>query len=242
MKCHLIAGAPGCAFAVEHQTAAIVVDALRASATAAMAFEAGARALLIVGDVETARKARAAGAGELLYGERDGLPPEGFDGGNSPRELDGVKGRTVIFTTTTGAARVVACWGAPAIAMGATVNAAAVASWAGTMGRDVTLIPAGLTHDPEFPAEEDWCAAAWIADHAGWQVKEGAGAFAYWKNRIADEGAPAIFEGAAHAAKLRAAGLDADIGFCARSDLTGAVPVAVARDQWGIWMKEPDTR
>ncbi len=233
----MIAGEAGCVFAVENQAAAIVVDALRASATAAMAFEAGATALLVVGEVDDARRAKEACKDRLLFGEREGLPPAGFDGGNSPRELDGVEGRTVVFTTTTGAARVVACWGAPGIAMGTTVNATAVARWAEEMDRDTVLIPAGLAHDPEFPADEDWCAAAWIAYSAGWTISIGEEACGYWRRRIETEGIPAIFEEAPHAAKLRDAGLEADVAFCAQRDLTSVAPMATQRDDCGVWMR-----
>ena len=49
---HLIEGAAGCAHAREHGLTAIVVDALRASATAAMLFDAGAREILAVRQIE----------------------------------------------------------------------------------------------------------------------------------------------------------------------------------------------
>ena len=45
---HLIEGEAGCRFAVEKGCVAVVVDALRASATAAMLLERGARELVVV--------------------------------------------------------------------------------------------------------------------------------------------------------------------------------------------------
>ena len=57
MKWHFIAGEEGCRFAVDNNCVAIIVDALRASATAAYMLHAGATEILAVREVEThARK------------------------------------------------------------------------------------------------------------------------------------------------------------------------------------------
>jgi len=144
MTWHLIEGEAGCEFAVEHHCAAVVVDALRASATAAVLLDAGATDLLVVGDMADAYTLKETYPDALLFGERGGLPPERFDGGNSPRDVAGVSGRRVIFTTTTGSGRMVACWGAAAVLTGTTVNASAAVAAAASYGKDVVLIPAGL--------------------------------------------------------------------------------------------------
>ena len=107
MKWHIIEGEAGCDFAVANKCTAVIVDALRASATAAMLCDAGATSILAVREVEDARRAKIELPDALLYGERGGLPPDGFDYGNSPRETRPAKGRPVIFTTTTGAGRLI---------------------------------------------------------------------------------------------------------------------------------------
>lgn len=234
MKAHLIEGAAGCAYAIENQCVAVVVDALRASATAAYLLHHGASEIIAVQEVEDAFRARHRYPDALLAGERGGLPPEGFDLGNSPRLIGDVSGRRVIFTTTTGAGRLVACYGAPAIYMGTTVNASAVASAAQSQGRDVVLIPAGLMSDPDFDAQEDWVAAAAIAMVLDLPVGEGALRFASWRERIVAEGVEALFDSAPHAAKLRKVGLDADIPFCAQMDSVGAVPKVMGRNEFGV--------
>ena len=101
---HLIEEEAGCTYAVEHGCVAIVVDALRASATAAMLLETGATELIVVAEVEDAIAAKQSYPDALIFGERGGLPPPGFDGGNSPQDVACAAGRRVIFTTTTGAA------------------------------------------------------------------------------------------------------------------------------------------
>ena len=55
---HLMEGTPGCAYARQYGLVAVVVDALRASATAAMLFEAGATDILAVREVDDAFAAR----------------------------------------------------------------------------------------------------------------------------------------------------------------------------------------
>lgn len=231
---HVVEGEAGCRFAVESGAVAVVVDALRASATAACLLDAGASPLLVVETVEQARAARAAMPGALLFGERGGLPPEGFDRGNSPRDTAGVAGRPVVFTTTTGAGRLVACWGAPAVYMGTTVNASAVVHAALRHERDVVVIPAGLATDPAFDAQEDWAAAAFLAGRSGQLLGEGAGRCRAWLARIDADGLPALFDAAPHAGKLRRVGLGDDVAYCARVDVCRAVPKGVERNAFGV--------
>lgn len=237
MRWHLIEGEAGCDFAREQDFVAIVVDALRASATAAMLFQAGATEILVTREVDTALEAKRAWAGALLYGERDGIPPEGFDHGNSPLEVEHAAGKRVIFTTTTGANRLVHCWGARAVYMGSPVNATAVVRAAASHGADVVIIPAGLTGHPHFDAQEDWAGAAWLAQCAGGALGEGRARFEYWQQRIADEGLTSLFETAPHAKNLRHLGFDKDIAFCAKPDQTQATPHAVDRNDFGVLLR-----
>lgn len=240
MRIHLVEGAEGCAYAVAQQCAAIVVDALRASATAAMLLHAGATELLVVREVEDAYAAKRRDPDALLFGERNGLPPEGFDGGNSPQSVAVAAGRRVVFTTTTGAQRLVAAWGASGLYMGATVNASAVLKAAFRHGRDIVLIPAGLASDPAFDAQEDWTAAVAIALKAGAAIGEGSDRFHYYRGRIHAEGVSALFESAPHAQKLRAIGLESDIVYCAQVDITACVPTARARTELGVMVGNAD--
>jgi len=234
MKCHLIEGAAGCAYVIENKCVAVVVDALRASATAAYFLHLGAKEIIAVAEVEQAYAARQRYPDALLAGERGGLPPEGFDLGNSPRLVGDVMGRRIIFTTTTGAGRLVACFGAPAVYMGTTVNAAAVAEAAKSHETDIVLIPAGLLSDPHFDAQEDWVAATATAMALDLLVGEGEERFGYWKQRIMSEGLPQLLATAPHAEKLRKVGLEADIPFCAQLDTVQVVPKVLGRNDFGV--------
>jgi len=226
MTWHIIEGSEGCTFAKEHDCVAVIVDALRASATAAMLLDAGATEILVVADVEDAFKTKASHPDALLFGERGGLPPEGFDYGNSPRQVQAAKGRPVIFTTSNGSARLHEAYGAPALYLASTVNAFALVGKLAGQERDVVLVPAGNIADPDYDAQEDWVAATAIAMLADAPIGEGALLFRDWRQRIELDGVQKLFQTAPHAQVLQKLGLEEDIAFCARSNITKAIPKA----------------
>lgn len=225
MMLHLVEGAEGGAFARERRSVAIVVDTLRASSTAAMLFEAGASEIIAVRTVDQALALKRTMPDALLFGERGGLSPEGFDAGNSPRGIAGVRGRSVIFTTTTGTTRVLDAAGALAVYMGAPGNALAVAQCALTHGADVVLIPAGNAGDPEFDAHEDWAGAAVIASLVEAPIGEGARRYRETRHLLELDGLAGRLAASPHADKLRALGLADDVTFCAQMNVTNAVPM-----------------
>ncbi len=245
MRAHVIEGADGCAFAAGRRAVAVVVDALRASATAAALLHAGAVEILAVPTVEGALAAHGERPGALLYGERGGLPPEGFDYGNSPAEAHHAAGRRVVFTTTTGAGRLGQCAGARAVLMGTVVNASAAVGaalrLAGPEG-EVVFIPAGLMDDPAFDAQEDRAAAVFLLERLRaacpqGEIGEGRDLHAAYAARLAKEGVLRLFETAPHAEKLRRIHLESDIPLCADPDRYPAVPLAVAFPQEGVLLR-----
>lgn len=232
---HIIDGEDGCAFAVRHGLAAIIVDALRASATAAMLLHHGAERIMVVRDVADALAAKAEDPEALLFGERGGLPPAGFDAGNSPRETAIARGKRVIFTTTNGARCLVAARGAAAVYFGTTTNAAAVARAGLGNAAGAVLIPAGLEGAAPEAATEDRAAAACIALRAGVEIGEGGAILEAYRARTTEAGLLEVFQTAPHAANLRAVGLAEDLDYCAQVDLTDAVPrVAAFNERGGV--------
>jgi 2-phosphosulfolactate phosphatase len=108
----------------------VVIDVLRASTTIVHALAAGAREIVPCLEIEDARTAAARfSAGEvLLAGERDALPIEGFDLGNSPAEYtpETIAGRTLVLTTSNGTRAMARCRRADRVLIGAFVNAGAI--------------------------------------------------------------------------------------------------------------------
>lgn len=82
----------------------IVIDVLRAFSTAAYAFSRGAKEIILVSSVEEALAFRSQIPNSKVMGEVGGLPPEGFDFGNSPTRisLEDLSGITLIQRTGAG--------------------------------------------------------------------------------------------------------------------------------------------
>lgn len=86
------------------QGVAVVIDVFRCFTTEAIAFERGAEKIILVAEIEEARELKDRGMGHILMGEVGGRRPDGFDYGNSPKDLLGVDldGKTIIQSTRAG--------------------------------------------------------------------------------------------------------------------------------------------
>lgn len=137
--------------------AAAAVDVIRATTTILTALEAGARRVVPVASRREARDAaRSSGdpeagmAAPLLCGERDGRRIDGFDHGNSPRELAeaDVTGRTLVFTTTNGTPLLRRLAPADQVVLASFRNLSAVARRLAGDSRDVVIACAGKEGRP----------------------------------------------------------------------------------------------
>src|SRR5262249_9659060 len=121
---------------------AVVIDVLRATSTEITALANGAEAIFPAATVEEARALKEKTPSLLLAGERHGLPPEGFDLGNSPREFtaEKVKGRKIVHTTTNGTLAWLACRNAAETLGAAFLNLNAVTERLRRKGGPVLLV------------------------------------------------------------------------------------------------------
>jgi 2-phosphosulfolactate phosphatase len=87
----------------------VVIDVLRAFSTAAYALAAGAESITLVSEADEALTLKMQTPGALVMGEVHGLPPEGFDFGNSPTEIvqHDLRGTHLIQRTSAGTQGVV---------------------------------------------------------------------------------------------------------------------------------------
>jgi 2-phosphosulfolactate phosphatase len=87
----------------------VVIDVLRAFTTAAFAFAAGAKEIILMGGIDAAFALRETMPEALLMGENRGIFIPGFDYGNSPAALKEVNlnGRSLIQRTSAGTQGVV---------------------------------------------------------------------------------------------------------------------------------------
>jgi 2-phosphosulfolactate phosphatase len=104
----------------------VVLDVLRSTTTVITALANGARAVIPAATSEEAIRVASnlEKDGVLLAGERRSLKIEGFDLGNSPREMTPavVAGKTIVLATTNGTPALVAAQGGDPVLLGAPVN------------------------------------------------------------------------------------------------------------------------
>jgi 2-phosphosulfolactate phosphatase len=83
---------------------AVVIDVIRAFTNAAFAFSRGAERIHPVSSVDEALEFKRQYPGSLACGEVGGIPPEGFDFGNSPTQTNALDltGRVVVQRTGAG--------------------------------------------------------------------------------------------------------------------------------------------
>lgn len=82
----------------------LVIDVLRAFSNAAFAFSRGAKEILLVSTIEEALSLKEQIPNSKAMGEVNGLPPQGFDFGNSPTRIleENLEGMRIIQRTSAG--------------------------------------------------------------------------------------------------------------------------------------------
>ncbi|MCA1685091.1 MAG: 2-phosphosulfolactate phosphatase [Planctomycetia bacterium] len=125
----------------------VVVDVLRATTVMVRALAAGAMAIVPCAEVDEARGVAAAlpEGSAVLGGERQGLPIEGFDLGNSPDSYteDVCRGRTVVMTTTNGTRAILASLDADRVLVASFGNLAATVRELKAQTRPVHIVCSG---------------------------------------------------------------------------------------------------
>jgi len=144
---------------------AVVIDVFRATSNIVTLLARDAREITPVATLEEAYALKAAHPDWLLAGERHGLPPEGFDLGNSPFEAEqsACQGKTVVLTTSAGSRGLVAAAEhADEVIAACFLNARAVADYISARKPEtVSLVALGVC--AETPSPEDDGAADYIA-------------------------------------------------------------------------------
>jgi 2-phosphosulfolactate phosphatase len=209
---------------------AVVVDVLRATSTIVEALANGARSIYPVASIDAAVKlAQNVGRDQvLLCGERRGLPIDGFDLGNSPREFtpERVAGKTLVMTTTNGTPALLATAAARGTLVASFLNLGAVLAALAESELPVTVICAG--REKRFSLDDAVCAGAEVLrgdrqpDHS-LGLPDTAQAAALLASARLDDLA-GLFEETAAGRQLIEAGLGEDLEFCAQLDRHTIVP------------------
>jgi 2-phosphosulfolactate phosphatase len=213
----------------------LVIDVLRASSTIVTMLDRGASEVLVCPTVEDARRlARAQPGRYLLCGEVNGLPPEGFDYGNSPSEFStlDLSGRRLILATTNGTAALAAAADAPAVLVGSLLNLSAAAEAAlreaRSRGLDIAIVCAGRDHGRYFGMEDSFCAGALVERILAVSSDRPH----LWNDALAARrlyrsyrrSPLAALNQADHSRSLLDIGLGHDVEFCAQIDISRRTP------------------
>jgi 2-phosphosulfolactate phosphatase len=212
----------------------VVIDTLRACTSVVTALEQGAADVTLVATVDEARALKEKRPGNLLCGEKDGLPPPGFDLGNSPVELSNLDltGRNVILATTNGTPLFQRYSRAGHLFAGCLRNTQAVAAAAADLGGDTLLACAGSAERGEPVMEDTYTAGAivnaLVRERSGFTLtSEAQAAFDLY---VSFEGnADLAFAQSSHAAYLRSLDFTADIEFCSMESESSIAPLARRR-------------
>ena len=204
----------------------VVVDVLRATSTITQALAAGYSRVLCCAEIEEARELAEREGPAKLAGERRLQDIEGFDFGNSPREVAGAaEAPTLILTTTNGTRLLVsAAERFERVYVGSLLNLDAVAAAARDGGEDVAVLCAGVLG--ELALDDAYCAGR-VAAALGGQPQDSAKAAI----RLAAS-FPSAAEGlgaSRSADNLRRHGLEADLEWCARENALDVAPRLVRR-------------
>ena len=218
----------------------VVIDVLRATSTLVVLIEKGVREVVVCGTLAEARRI-ARRTGYLLCGEVNSLPPPDFDYGNSPTEFAALDlgGRSAVLFTSNGTRALRRVAGAQTVLAGALLNrraaaGAALAEAAQTaVGADcgIAIVCAGRGHGHYFSLEDAYAAGALVdsllaeGKAAGLRPRLWNDALAALRLYRSYRGrALACFRQADHGRSLIDLGLGHDLEFCARTDVSTAVP------------------
>ena len=204
------------------ETTAVVFDVLRATSSIITGLAGGVGSFIPVRNVEEAQKLKAKDPGLLLAGERGGLPPKGFDLGNSPEEFEKVKGRSVILTTTNGTVAIDSVKSARHVLIGALLNIDALANYLFTHHPNNLLLVCAGTGE-EFSLEDAIAAGSLVARLSG---DEGLSDSAMITRSLSEQVGDDFYEWLRHTqngTSLRKIGKDADVRWCAQFSVMDVV-------------------
>lgn len=212
----------------------VVVDVLRASSSIVTLLEGGSSRVIATAGIEEARALHGRLPDHLLCGERAGLPPPGFDYGNSPAEFSrlDLHGKGTILATSNGTRLLAELRDAPAVLVGCLLNRTATAQAAvqiaGERALGVTVVCSAAYGGSTFVLEDALGAGAIIdAALSADRSLEATDAARFTRDAFltARGDLPGTIASCYHAGELTAVGLGDDVTYCAQLDVSQIVPI-----------------
>ena len=208
----------------------VLVDVLRTCTVAPLLFERGLTELALTPSLRTARAA--AREGWLLLGERQGVPAEGFNYGNSPAEFAAidVTGKRAVMVSENAPRWLPQVADARRVLLGSLYNAAAVAEVAARQALEsIDLVGSGFEGEPDLDdALAAGLLAALLAERLPTAARSGATRFALSLLRAFPDPMEALWQSVS-GHELRRVGLERDLAFSAQISASTLVPQLVGR-------------
>lgn len=196
----------------------VVVDIFRATSTMITGLANQVKSITPVADLETCRNFR--NQGYIIAGERDGLPAEGFELGNSPLNYlkNAYAGKKIAVTTTNGTLAIEKSKpGSTEILIGAFLNLHATSNYLSTLKNDVLIHCAGWKG--RYNLEDSLYAGALIEALDKTHTFNCDGALAMKTlYKAAKNDLNTFLNQASHAKRLQNHHMEADIDFCLTLD------------------------
>lgn len=213
----------------------VLIDVLRTSTLAPLLFDKGLSELSLTTSVRRAHAHAADRPGTLLLGERDGLPPEGFNHGAAPADLRRLEleASSAVLMTENAPRAAAAVSDADVVLLGSLYNAHAVAAEAKRLARErISLVCCGFRGEPDL---DDCLAAGLIAGLLSEPstTMTGATRFALGMLRSYPDPLVALWHSTA-GIYLRGLGSDEDLALAAATSVSSSVPVLRGKDEGGV--------
>lgn len=194
----------------------VVVDIFRATSTMVTALANGVNSIIPVADLEVCRSYK--NRGYIIAGERNGMPAEGFQLGNSPLSYveNAHAGANIALTTTNGTLAIEKSKeGSEEVLIGAFLNLKATADYLSVKENNVLIHCAGWKG--KFNLEDSLFAGALVAALSGSHGFDCDGALAMEALYQAHQDDLRTFlNQASHAKRLQNHKIEEDIDFCLR--------------------------
>lgn len=208
----------------------VVIDVLRCTSAIVTALANGANNVTAVKSVSSARSLKSRNPDSVLAGERRGLPPRGFELGNSPLGFSAEKvgGKEIIMTTSSGTQAIQNASKARFVLLGSFLNLTAVAEKAWEVADEnscgLTIAMSGKLGS--FSLEDFLCSGAianlWEKELVVFSDSVCASLLAY---RSAHSNLFGSVLKGNHAQELVKIGLNKDVAFCCELDSYDVVPI-----------------
>jgi 2-phosphosulfolactate phosphatase len=202
----------------------VVIDILRATTSMCVALDFGAEAIIPVKTIEECLQYKE--QGYLISAERNAIPVDGFDFGNSPFSFMSpmIKGKEIVMSTTNGTVALHTAKNAQEVVIGAFANQSILEDYLRFRQQDVILLCSGWKY--EINIEDTIFAGAVVAElEPYFTIQNDAAMLAMYLYKEADQRKKYFMQKSTHFHRLIEMDLQADVKYSLRRDTHPVLPI-----------------